>query len=253
MNDVKEQIRTWFIEYVENYANEHDLNWLWKTPLVGFGDVNSKYIRELPKAGNPDHYMPEKFLEDATVVVSYFLPFKDELGKTNGPSEDNMASRPWAQAYGYTNTAIGVFNKTLAGYIEKLNYKAVIPYEISLRHDILMSNWSQRHIARAAGIGTFGINNMLITESGCAGRTSSIVSNIPVIPDSAIEEEYCLYKKNGSCMVCINNCFAEALTLDGFDRSKCLDMCNKNEDVYGEAVCGKCAANVPCSFGIPKA
>lgn len=36
-----------------------------------------------------------------------------------------------------------------------------------------MSEWSHRHAAYIAGLGIFGINNMLITNKGCVGRIPS--------------------------------------------------------------------------------
>ncbi|MDD3403325.1 MAG: hypothetical protein PHQ72_08220 [Hespellia sp.] len=70
----------------------------------------------------------------------------------------------------------------------------------------LKSDWSHRHFAYAVGMGTFGINNMLITRYGCCGRYSTIVTNLNVEPDQPVSEEYCLYKKNGSYGICMKNC-----------------------------------------------
>lgn len=248
---IKEEIRQWVRDFVESYAKEHGIQGMWRVPLVGFADVNSPYVRRLPQIVDPDHYMPERFMKDPTVVISYFIPFSEEVGRSNGVCEDNRASKLWAQAYKETNDMMPVLNENLTAFIQQLGYRAVVPTEIGMRGDVLKSNWSQRHIARAAGLGTFGVNNMLITERGGAGRYSSVVSDIPVTPDQPLTEENCLYKKSGACRQCVENCFSGALTFDGFDRFKCLDMCNVNEDVLGEGVCGKCAANVPCSFGVP--
>ncbi|WP_338094171.1 hypothetical protein [Methanorbis furvi] len=38
--------------------------------------------------------------------------------------------------------------------------------------------WSHRHFAVLAGLGTFGVNNMLITRMGCYGRVSSFAASI---------------------------------------------------------------------------
>ena len=68
---------------------------------------------------------------------------------------------------------------------------------------------------------------MLITKTGCCGRYSTIVTNLDVQADSPLEEEYCLYKKNGTCGVCVQHCPSGALTFDGFNRYKCYDVCKK--------------------------
>lgn len=107
---------------------------------------------------------------------------------------------------------------------------------------------------------------MLITKIGCCGRYSSILSNLDVKPDSPLKDEFCLYKKNGSCGICVKNCPSGALTLDGYDRHKCYAVLRKNAELYtdfgssytdvsgnqpnsiGSEVCGKCVVNTPCTF-----
>ena len=60
--------------------------------------------------------------------------------------------------------------------IEDMGYKAAVcKVAGDFDNAILKSKWSHRHMARVAGLGTFGINNMLITEEGCCGRYFSIV------------------------------------------------------------------------------
>ena len=132
--------------------------------------------------------------------------------------------------------------------------------------DASISNWSQRHFAKAAGLGTFGINNMLITKSGCCGRYSTIVTNLDVEPDQPLTEDDCIYKKSSRCGACISRCPSGALTDKGYDREKCYKVLKKNAELYtkfggsssdetgnpsnssGSEVCGKCVSNVPCSF-----
>lgn len=268
-DSLKDEIRQWVENFVAAYAKEHGMEEIWRAPLVGFADVQSPYLRKLPEIVVKEHYMPEKFMDDPTVVISYFVPFSEKVGKSNAASEkagksgeesgkavggadrDNLASMLWADAYKYTNDMMPVLNKALAAFIQEKGYRAVVPDGIGMRGDVVKSNWSQRHIARAAGLGTFGVNNMLITERGGAGRYNSIVSDIPVTPDQPLETENCLYKREGTCGKCVENCFSGALTFEGFDRHKCREICNVNEDILGEGVCGKCAADVPCSFCIP--
>lgn len=71
------------------------------------------------------------------------------------------------------------------------------------------------------GMGTFGLNNLLLTDSGCCGYYSSLVTDLPAEADAQISEERCLYKRNGSCGLCAKRCVADALGTDGFDRNRC--------------------------------
>ena len=152
-------------------------------------------------------------------------------------------------------------------FLQNAGYAAsVSPEATTFDRNTLKSNWSQRHIARIAGLGTFGFNNMLITEVGCCGRISSIITNLEISPDAPQTEDRCLYKRNGTCLACIKNCPSGALTSQNFDRKKCFATCQKNAALYkdfgnsyaanagdetldtGSEVCGKCVAGMPCAF-----
>ncbi len=247
----KEYIRKLAAEYVEKYPKEHQIPQLWRTPLVGYADANEPYIRNLPRLITKAHKLPEDFMENPTVVISYFIPFRKELAETNIGVENHAASREWAEAYGITNTMMSELNIYLAEEINRKGGRAVVPEGVGMLEDIVRSNWSQRHLAYAAGLGTFGINNMLITREGCCGRYNSIVADIPVEPGHRSKEENCLYKSRGLCGKCVKNCFSGALTLNGFDRNKCYETCKKNYEIYGEDVCGKCDTDIPCAFTAP--
>jgi len=44
------------------------------------------------------------------------------------------------------------------------------------------SNWSERHIAYAAGMGTFSLNDAFITEKGIAIKLLSVVTELEIFP-----------------------------------------------------------------------
>jgi epoxyqueuosine reductase QueG len=98
----------------------------------------------------------------------------------------------------------------------------------------LISNWSHRHIAYIAGIGTFGINNMLITKNGCCGRFGSIITNYELKEYKQINEikEKCLYKINGSCGICQKKCIVNAYENNNYDRHKCYKQCLENAEYH---------------------
>ena len=166
--------------YVRDYQKEKGLPDLWRTPLVGYADANDSYIQKLPEIVTDVHKLPQDFMENPKVVISYFIPFTKALERTIGGVEDNFASKEWADAYKATNTMMASLNEYLVQKIRELGGRAAVTEGIGMLYDVLKSNWSQRHIAYAAGLGTFGINNMLITKEGCCGRYNSIVADIPV-------------------------------------------------------------------------
>lgn len=111
-------------------------------------------------------------------------------------------------------------------------------------------------MAYICGLGNFGLNQLIITKSGCAGRLGSFVIDASTDYDKPVEEEYCLYKNDGSCGVCIRNCPSEALTFKGIDKPKCNKWLNDNTNKCfgGDRAfksCGKCFA-LPCALSKPK-
>lgn len=248
---MKRKITEWVKNFVKMYAENNNVNNVWREPVVGFAGANSEYVRKLKEIIMPEHKMPEDFLTDATIIIVYFLPFTREIANSNVNTKTNDASHEWALGYTYTDEIVPQLNSFLKQKIEESGWKAEIPSGIGMQEDILKSNWSHRHLAYAAGMGTFGINNMLITKQGCCGRYSSIVCNIPLEPDEPYKYELCLYKSKGICKKCVENCYSGALTLDGFDRFKCYEACMKNIDVFGVDVCGKCTTGIPCAFIAP--
>ena len=248
---MKDLIRSKIIEYVKNYPKLKNLDNLWQEPIVGFADAKGSYITALKTIVSAEHKMPEDFMENPNIIISYYIPFKKEVAATNLNVEGNMAAQEWADAYNLTNTMISDISQYVAEMLTEMGYRAVSPTGIVFDRELIVSNWSQRHIAYAAGLGTFGINNMLITNKGCCGRFGSVIANIPVEPDCIAEEERCLYKKNGSCKKCVQNCFSGALTVDGFDRKKCYEICMINDAKTGADVCGKCDIDIPCAFIAP--
>jgi epoxyqueuosine reductase QueG len=263
---MKEKITEMIENFINEYEHQENVSTKWGKPLIGFADANHSYILEFKDLITSGHKLPKDVIVGASIVIVYFIPFTKELSDTNKNSGD-IASPEWALAYEETNALFVHLNQYLIEELREMGYHAgVSPEALTFDQNSLKSNWSHRHFAKAAGLGTFGINNMLITKIGCCGRYSSIVTDIDVEPDIPSDEEYCFYKKNGSCGICVKSCPSGALTLNGYDRQKCYQVCKKNAELYqefgnsytdetgkksssiGSEVCGKCVVNMPCSF-----
>lgn len=108
-------------------------------------------------------------------MIAYYVPFTRELAKTN-QTGTVLASADWELAYEETNAMFGKLNEYLIHFLKKHGFKGEIsPKSATFDQKLLKSDWSHLHFAYAAGVGTFGINNMLITRYGCCGRYSTIL------------------------------------------------------------------------------
>ena len=81
----------------------------WGTPIVGFFNTKSSAVQELKHSVARDHLLPQDILADATMVVTYFLPFTSDLAETNLPG--TAASPEWARVYAETNALFSEFNE----------------------------------------------------------------------------------------------------------------------------------------------
>ncbi|HHV39085.1 MAG TPA: epoxyqueuosine reductase [Tepidimicrobium sp.] len=241
-------------DYVNQYESIEGIKSRWKEPIVAFADAEDPMFSKLKEVVAPTHAMPRDFMADGRTIISYFLPFEDFIPNSN--IGGRISSKTWAIAYVETNELIASLNAYIKKRIEELGHGAeLIPMALNYAPDNLKSDWSQRHVAYIAGLGKFGINNMLITEKGCCGRVGSIITNLKIEPTIRDEGEYCLYKAGLNCTKCIDNCINEALVGDEFHRERCYEMCRENGERYKHLghseVCGKCLVGIPCSFENP--
>lgn len=249
----------WFRDEIAQVVNlwveeERSANY-WREPLVAVASANDPLLGELRRVVNPEHAMPEEILPGARAVVVYFLPFQRWLARENDQA-GQYAARSWAVSYLATNQLIHDINTHLQGHLEAEGYQAgITPATHNFDEEKLISRWSHRHLAYIAGLGTFGLHNLLITAAGCCGRVGSFVTSMPLVATPRPATEFCLAKVGNECSACVSKCTYEALSETGFDRRRCYAQLLVNDRYYDDLplvdVCGKCDCEVPCSYGIP--
>lgn len=221
----------------------------YRTPLVGFARADDPLFLETVREVGPHHCVPQDFLAGVQSVISFFIPFSKELVRNNrgsGPVAYN-----WGHSYIATNRLINHINQTLTKLLFGLGYQSTgVPATHTFDVKTLKAGWSHRSAAHVAGLGRFGLNRMLIGESGCAGRYGTLFTTAALEPGRIGQEEPCLYFKNGSCGACVKACPVQALTFDGLDRHKCYERLLENDRLLGiegelADVCGKCISACP--------
>jgi epoxyqueuosine reductase QueG len=250
-NEILKTINLAIIEY----ETSKQLSNFWKKPIMETISANNNKLSVLREIVSIEHLMPHDILPDAKSIICFFIPFQENIVKGN--IEGTMASNDWSLAFIKTNELIDVINNKIIILMEQNGYKAgKIPYKTNIEK--LLSNWSVRHIAYIAGLGTFGINNMIITKNGCCGRFGNIVVNYEFkeYKESKNIMEKCLNKLNGNCGICQKKCIINAYKNNNFNRYKCYEQCLKNNEYHKENgfsnVCGKCLVDLPCSIEEPK-
>ena len=251
---MKQKVALLIKAFVRDYRSVRYPRIRWEEPLVAFARAQDPLFRQLKELVSPTHALPTDFLPDAQTVITFFLPFQEAVNLENLEGKASAAS--WAVAYLETNRLIMDLSSYLAKKLQETNYQAAqLPPTHNFDQNKLVSDWSHKHVAYIAGLGKFGLHQMLITEKGCSGRLGSIITNLEIEPSPRPEGEFCLYKQNRSCAQCVRQCVSGALQLDSYNRHSCYERLLQNAAQYASLgfadVCGKCASNVPCAFTNP--
>ncbi len=248
-NDTVEQ---WIRDFVSAYPDRREsLETRWQTPLVGVASAQDSLFDTFKTVVHGGHLLPRELLPDASSVIVFYIPFLGSLHRENF-REERYCARSWATAYIETNQLIADTSVALKERLEAMGKRvALIPPTHNFDRSTLMSDWSHRHAAYAAGLGSFGFHNLLITSLGCTGRLGSLVTDLELEPSSLPERESCLHRAGKKCLKCVERCEFGALHPDGFDRFACYAQCQANDRRHSDLglaeICGKCTAMVPCS------
>lgn len=264
-----------------NYVSEEDAIYpklsgmrIFETPIAGVSSADDRlFYDEFRKCDviHPEHMVPEDVLAGAGSVISFFWPFTEEVKRSNRTAYDEPydpeiknqhCSAEWLHARIEGHEFMMEMLKHMCVMIRDMGYDAQVPM-LTDKYRLItptISNWSERHIAYASGLGTFGASRGIITEKGMAGRFGSIVTTLKLQPDKRAYSspfEYCIM-----CGACQTRCPEKAIDLSrGTVGAKEQKICEKyvrgsrllphgpREVVrYG---CGKCSVKVPCESKRP--
>lgn len=247
------------------------------TPLVGFSRGDDPLYESYRDHVGPFFMTPWevfavtfrdfKVPPQELTVVSWILP------QTGATKADNRRERfypaeRWARARIFGEQVNEKLRRHVAASLASEGIQAVAPvltpqfsFRISPKYGFA-STWSERHAAYAAGLGTFGLCDGLITAVGKAMRTGSVVARIQVPPTPrpySDHREYCLFFSQGICGKCMSRCPVGAITAAGKDKVLCSRHLRESTRPYVISTygfegygCGLCQTGVPCESKIPR-
>lgn len=235
-------------------------------PLIGYVAANDPLFAEYRQIIGPFHLTPAEILPGAATVISWVAPITCATLESNR-HETDKPSLAWAQTRSFGDDFLMEMRRHLVAWLEQRGYRARAPlleatYQRLVDTPVgLASSWSERHVAYAAGLGTFSLNDGLITARGIAHRLGSIVTDLVLTPTFSQRPGYrdnCLYYHNGSCRACVKRCPADAIDTAGHDKNRCSDFVYGAKtapliEQYGTPItgCGLCQTKVPCEARIP--
>jgi epoxyqueuosine reductase len=128
----------------------------------------------------------------------------------------------------------------LADWIQKEGFRslAVAASQI-VDWDNQRAHLSHKHVGRAAGLGWFGRNNLLVNPVfGSRFRLVTVLTDLPVEPDSPLERDC------GTCRACADACPAGAIkgSREDFDHRACYETLKefRSKGFTTQFICGIC-------------
>ncbi len=267
-------LKTELHEEIERLTREHPANRFsegqayFDTPLVGFASATDPLFDGYKDIIGPFHWAPTEILgRDEGTVVSWILPITERTRVSNR-KQDRYPSLEWGRTRNFGERFNDELRKAVVRFLISRGCHAVAPMladgwaRVDDPRIGLASTWSERHAAYAAGLGTFSLNDGLITPRGIAHRCGSVITDFVMEPSARPYRDYrenCLTCRGLECGVCIQRCPVGAISLDGHDKHLCQRYTSgpgfqalKEEYGVSELGCGLCQTDVPCEDAIPE-
>ncbi|MBI2955424.1 MAG: epoxyqueuosine reductase [Chloroflexi bacterium] len=254
---------------------------IFEEPLIGFADGDDPLFQQYKSVVGDFHLTPREAMglhfadasdqqpDSPLSVISFVLPLTEETRRSNAEMTFGPSVR-WNQTRWHGEDCIRDLKRFIVGFLQERGYRAMSPtlepfFKMLVLSNGRASNWSERHVAYAAGLGTFGLTDALITAKGVAHRVGSLLAEVALEPTPRPYDNhhaYCPFYDDGSCGVCIERCPADALSENGHDKIRCRDyselelkpwVAKQASAGYIGAYpgCGLCMAGVPCESAIP--
>jgi len=284
---------------VEDLSCSHQLNHLpgsygggplFTKPLMGVSRGNDPIFQEFKRTVASSHLTPAElwvesgFPDEENIatrlrILSIVFPYASRIREGGKSSNDKkMPTEMYCVARNFANPFIDTVLSESIRWLKLWGFRATAgihskAFKICLEKDRsrVYSNWSERHIAFSAGVGTFGLHAALITEAGCNVRLGSIVTDAPLeVTARESDEPYgnCLHFAKGTCGACTKKCPAVAISDNGHDKYKCFlygkrvreEMCGRSlksvlrasrRKVNDEWITSYPVGCALCQFGVP--
>jgi epoxyqueuosine reductase len=196
--------------------------------LVGVADLRSFKKDEILISPSSLDQLP------LAISVAYHLSdaIVDEI--------ENQPTPLYFQHYQRTNILLDTMALAVTTLIQDLGYQAMpIPASQLVDWEKQRGHLSHKHVARAAGLGWIGRNNLLVTDRfGARVRLVTILTNLPLSAHAPS------VKDCGSCRDCLSACPVGAIAerQEDFDHLRCYQQLKLFSKTlrFSHHICGVC-------------
>lgn len=207
----------------------------WKDPPEGLPNTFSEWI--------PEDFWPRSIFPEARTVIVIGLP-------VSLPIVETAPSIYYQELYKTVNLLLDSRAYEIAQFLnEKGSGSIYLPRDgygdIRILTERPFAFFSHKHAAYLAGLGSFGHNNVLLTEEyGPRVRFTSIFTSAEIEPDPIKIHDLCIH-----CLKCAKNCPVNAIPIKGdfpppVDKRSCALRSEKLRNEF-RSPCGICIKVCP--------
>ncbi|MBU1062129.1 MAG: hypothetical protein KJ952_05380 [Candidatus Omnitrophica bacterium] len=195
--------------------------------LFGIADV-----RDIKK----EFHFLDEILKDLDYAISIGLRLSGSILEEIADSPTKIYYHHYRQA----NMALDQIAFRITGFIQSKGYRALpVPASQILDWEKQNAHLSHKEIARLAGLGFIGRNNLLVNPKfGSRIRLVSILTDMPLKIDMPLEIDC------GDCKACIEVCPAGAIkeNKEDFDHMRCYEKLRefRRKKIVDQFICGVC-------------
>jgi epoxyqueuosine reductase QueG len=213
---------------------------IFSSPALGVSGGDDPIFLRFKEVVHTEHLTPEEMWARSGMptpmthgsslrVISILFPYENHI-RTAGKAAQGMPPEVYCVARNLANGFQRYVQQRCVAWFERRGHRALAgsqspAYEIIAR-DVprLASTWSERHLAFAAGLGTFSLHEGFISEAGCNIRLASVLTDAPLAVTPRRGDDpfaNCLHYATGTCGKCVDRCPGGALSREGHDKIKC--------------------------------
>lgn len=212
---------------------------IFSKPLFGVAMGDDPIFLKYKDVVHPEHLTPlemwqknypsdSKDIQPQLRLLSIIFPYEKHIRDAN-KGQREMPARIYCVGRNYANAFINEVLQETIKLFQRQGYRAFAgvlsqAYRVIKLERGFASTWSERHMAFAAGLGTFSLHEGLITDAGCNVRIASVLTDAPLpvtLRKSDAPYAHCLYYAKDECKKCVERCPAEAISENGHDKIKC--------------------------------
>jgi len=211
-----------------NTSKIRDLSFQWGGSLFGVADLRT--------LGRDEILLSPSLIEQHPFSISIGYHLSDSILE----GVEHQPTPHYFHHYQRVNILLDTIGLVLTSVIQQLGYRAMpIPASQIVDWKNQRGHLSHKHVARLAGLGWIGRNNLLVNETfGSRIRLVTVLTDLPLVADSPLSMDC------GPCRDCVKVCPVGAISErpEDFDHLRCYEQLKIFSKTlhFSHHICGIC-------------